>query len=191
MKPTVVVVVLAVVAIAAFWPRVARAALLKAGDTAPDFSTEMVTGDQISFVKLSDFRGKRVVLYFYPKDSTPGCTREACSFRDSYQRFEEAGVVVLGCSVDSSDSHKVFAKKYNLPFPLLLDHDRSIARAYGAANGIPILGLDKRITYLIGPDGKILKVFPRVDPANHANEIINALGLDKTAAPAPPNAAVN
>jgi|SRR5271156_245457 peroxiredoxin Q/BCP len=158
-----------------FWSRIARADMLKEGQIAPDFSTEMVQGDQISPVKLSDYRGKRVVLYFYPKDNTPGCTKEACSFRDGFTRFEKAGIIVLGCSIDTSDAHRAFIKKFGLPFPLLLDHDKSIARAYGAANGIPILGFDKRITYLIDTDGKIMKVYPSVDPSVHANEILQVL----------------
>ncbi len=158
-----------------FWSRIARSEMLKEGQIAPDFSTEMVVGDQIKPVKLSDFRGKRLVLYFYPKDNTPGCTREACSFRDGFSRFEQAGIVVLGCSIDTSDSHRAFIKKYGLPFPLLLDHDKSIARAYGAANGIPILGFDRRITYLIDGDGKIMKVYPSVDPSTHATQILEVL----------------
>jgi thioredoxin-dependent peroxiredoxin len=184
------VVIGVVIVMVALRPRVARGAMLKEGQLAPDFKTEMVIGDQIQWVKLSDFRGKRVVLYFYPKDFTSGCTKEACAFRDGFARFQQAGIVVLGCSVDTSDSHREFIKKYNLPFPLLLDHGNSIARAYGAANGIPILGLDRRITYVIGGDGKILKVYPRVDPSQHAREILEALGADKTpAAQASPAAA--
>ena len=150
--------------------------MLKEGQIAPDFSTEMVVGDNQAPVKLSDFRGKQLVLYFYPKDNTPGCTKEACSFRDGFSRFEKAGIVVLGCSIDTSDSHRAFIKKYRIPFPLLLDHDKSIARAYGAANGIPILGFDRRITYLIDGSGKIMKVYPSVDPSTHAIEILNDLG---------------
>jgi len=158
-----------------FWSRIARSEMLKEGQIAPDFSTEMVVGDQIKPVKLSDFRGKQLVLYFYPKDNTPGCTKEACSFRDGFSRFEKAGIVVLGCSIDTSDSHRAFIKKYGIPFPLLLDHDKSIARAYGAANGIPILGFDRRITYLIDGSGKIMKVYPSVDPSTHAGEILQVL----------------
>ncbi len=167
-----------------FWSRIARSEMLKEGQVAPDFSTQMVVGDTIKDVKLSDFRGKRVVLYFYPKDNTPGCTKEACSFRDGFTRFEKAGIVVLGCSIDTSEAHRAFIKKYGLPFPLLLDHDRSIARAYGAANGIPILGFDRRITYVIDENGKVLKVYPSVDPSTHAIEILNDLGVADAAAPA-------
>ena len=173
-------------------PRLAKADLLKEGGLAPDFSTQAVVGDQIVPVKLTDYRGHKVVLYFYPKDNTPGCTKEACAFRDGYRELKGWGIVVLGCSIDTADKHKAFAQKYNLPFPLLLDPGDKIAKAYGADNGIPILGLDRRITYVIGEDGKILKVYPNVDPATHANEIIQALGADQpppAPSPAPSNAA--
>jgi thioredoxin-dependent peroxiredoxin len=153
-------------------PRVARAELLKEGDIAPPISTQMVSGDQTSNFSLADYRGKRVILYFYPKDDTPGCTKEACAFRDGFAKFQSAGLTVLGCSVDSSEAHKKFIKKYNLPFPLLLDPDKKIATAYGVANGIPILGLDKRVTYVIDEDGRIFKVYPNVDPSIHATQIL-------------------
>jgi len=174
------------VALAAIMPivlsaRAARAALLKDGQEAPPFSTEMVVGDQLQPVKLSDFRGKTVVLYFYPKDDTPGCTKEACSFRDGFALFHQAGMVILGCSIDGADAHKAFIKKYGLPFPLLLDPGKKIATAYGAANGIPILGLNKRITYVIDGDGKIIRVYPKVDPGIHAAEIIKELDVRQAA----------
>ncbi len=165
-------------------PRLARAEILKQGQAAPDFSTQMVVGEEMKPVKLSDFIGKKVVLYFYPKDDTPGCTREACAFRDGFARYQQAGIMVLGCSVDRLEAHKAFIKKYNLPFPLLLDPDHKIATAYGAANGIPILGLDRRITYVIDESGRIQRVYPQVDPAIHAGEILKELGADK-----PPTAA--
>jgi thioredoxin-dependent peroxiredoxin len=129
--------------------------------------------DQTTPVKLSDYRGQTVALYFYPKDFTPGCTTEACTFRDSYAKLHTAGIVLLGCSVDTADAHRAFIKKYRLPFPLLLDPDKKIANAYGAANGIAKYGLDGRVTYVIGGDGKILKVYPKVDPALNASEIIS------------------
>ena len=166
-------------------PRIARADLVKVGQFAPPFSTQMVAGDQQTPVSLADFHGRKVILYFYPKDDTPGCTKEACAFRDGYARFQNAGLVVLGCSIDSADSHKEFIKKYSLPFSLLLDPDRKIASAYGAANGIPILGLDRRVTYVIDENGKVLKVYPNVDPSTHAIEILNDLGA-ADATPAPP-----
>ncbi len=161
------------------FPWLARAEMLKVGDVAPEFSTAAVVGDQSTPVKLSDYRGRKVVLYFYPKDNTPGCTREACSFRDGYNDLQRWGIVLLGCSIDSADSHRAFAKKYSLPFPLLLDPDHKIAKAYGADNGIPILGLDRRVTYVIGDDGRILKVYPNVDPASHARQIVRDLGADQ------------
>ncbi len=162
-----------------FFPWLAHGEMLKVGAAAPAFSTDAVIGDQSVPVKLSDYRGRTVVLYFYPKDNTPGCTKEACAFRDGYNELQRWGIVLLGCSIDSADSHRAFAQKYSLPFPLMLDPDRKIAKAYGAANGIPILGLDRRITYVIGPDGRILKVYPNVDPATHAKQIIRDLGADK------------
>jgi thioredoxin-dependent peroxiredoxin len=176
---------LIIVAGVALRPRIARAELVKAGDIAPPFSTQMVTGDTETPVSLADFHGKKVILYFYPKDETSGCTKEACAFRDGYSRYTNAGLVVLGCSVDSADAHKDFIRKNSLPFPLLLDPDKKIATAYGAANGIPILGLDRRITYVIDENGKVLKVYPSVDPSTHAIEILNDLGA-ANAAPAAP-----
>jgi len=182
-----VAIVLAVAGLGAitFRPRIARAAMLSAGAPAPDFHSQMVTGDQVAPVSLADFHGHKLVLYFYPKDNTPGCTKEACAFRDGYARLQAAGIAVLGCSIDSAESHKAFIKKYGLPFSLLLDPDRSIARAYGADNGIPILGLDRRVTYVIGENGLILKVYPSVDPGIHAKQIIHDLGADHPPSPTP------
>src|SRR6202050_5479127 len=167
----------------------ARAELVKEGQVAPPFTTTMVTGNNEAPVSLSDFHGKKVILYFYPKDQTSGCTKEACAFRDGYARYTNAGLVVLGCSIDTADAHKDFIRKNNLPFPLLLDPDKKIAKAYGAANGIPILGLDRRITYVIDENGKIVKVYPSVDPSSHATEILNALGANAAAPTNPAPAA--
>lgn len=174
------------------FPWLARGEMLKVGDAAPEFSTTALLGDQVTPIKLSDYRGRKVVLYFYPKDNTPGCTKEACNFRDGYNDLQRWGIVLLGCSIDNADSHRAFARKYSLPFPLLLDPDNKIAKAYGADNGIPILGLDRRVTYVIGETGNILKVYPSVDPASHAKEIVRDLGADKppptpvaTASPTP------
>jgi peroxiredoxin Q/BCP len=155
------------------------------GAPAPDFHSQVVSGDQVTPVSLADFHGRKLVLYFYPKDNTPGCTKEACAFRDGYALFQVWGIAVLGCSIDSAESHKAFIKKYGLPFSLLLDPDRSIARAYGAENGVPILGLDRRVTYVIGEDGHILKVYPAVDPGIHAKQIIHDLGAEHPPSPAP------
>jgi peroxiredoxin Q/BCP len=160
-------------------PRIARTAMLHEGESAPPISTRMVAGDKVAEpFSLEGCRGRKIVLYFYPKDDTPGCTKEACAFRDGYALFERAGIAVFGCSVDSADSHRAFIRKYKLPFPLLLDPGRKIAAAYGAANGIPILGLDKRITYVIAEDGRILKVYPNVDPSSHAAEILRDVGTE-------------
>jgi thioredoxin-dependent peroxiredoxin len=182
-----VAIVLAVAGLGAIAlrPRIARAAMLAVGAPAPDFHSQVVSGDQLAPVSLADFHGRKLVLYFYPKDNTPGCTKEACAFRDGYARFQAAGIAVLGCSIDSAESHKAFIRKYRLPFPLLLDPDRSIARAYGAENGIPILGLDRRITYVIGEDGRISKVYPSVDPGVHAKQIVHDLGADHPPSPTP------
>jgi peroxiredoxin Q/BCP len=182
-----VAIVLAVAGLGAIAlrPRIARAAMLAVGAPAPDFHSQVVSGDQLAPVSLADFHGRKLVLYFYPKDNTPGCTKEACAFRDGYARLQAAGIAVLGCSIDSAESHKAFIRKYRLPFPLLLDPDRSIARAYGAENGIPILGLDRRITYVIGEDGRISKVYPSVDPGVHAKQIVHDLGADHPPSPTP------
>ena len=121
---TIIVVGLVLIATGVLRPGIARAEVLKEGDVAPPITTQMVSGDQISPFSLSDYRGKKVILYFYPKDFTPGCTKEACAFRDGFAEFQAAGLTVLGCSVDTSDAHRKFIKQYNLPFPLLLDPDR-------------------------------------------------------------------
>src|SRR6202050_432785 len=183
------IAVVVVVAVVALRPQIARAELVKEGEIAPPFTTQMVTGDNEAPVSLADFHGKKVILYFYPKAETSGCTKEACAFRDGYARYTNAGLVVLGCSIDTADAHKDFIRKNNLPFPLLLDPDKKIATAYGAANGIPILGLDRRITYVIDENGKIVKVYPSVDPSSHATEILNALGANAAAPTNPAPAA--
>ena len=183
-----IIIVILIAAFIALRPRTARAELLKEGQVAPPFSTQMVQGDQVTPIALSDLHGRTVVLYFYPKDDTPGCTKEACSFRDGFARFQAAGLIVLGCSIDSSDSHKAFIKKYNIPFPLLLDPNKTIATEYGAANGIPILGLDRRITYVINSEGIIAKVYPKVDPGIHSTEILADLKIPENPVPAAPAA---
>lgn len=184
MIPAIVAIGVLLIAVGVLRPRLARAAVLKEGDVAPPITTQMVMGDRISPFSLSDYRGKKVILYFYPKDFTPGCTKEACAFRDGFALFQNAGLTVLGCSVDSSDAHRKFIQKYNLPFPLLLDPDKKIATSYGVANGIPILGLDKRVTYVIDEDGRILKVYPNVDPSIHATQILADLPAPKPVASA-------
>lgn len=129
--------------------------------------------------RLSDYRGKPVVLYFYPKDDTPGCTKEACSFRDDYSVYEEAGVVILGVSPDSPKSHAKFKEKYNLPFTLLADEEHQVCELYGAWGRKKFMGREYdgvlRTTFVIGADGTILRVFPDVKPEGHSKEVLAAL----------------
>jgi len=149
--------------------------MLKEGDSAPDFTTKNQNGDE---VKLSDLKGKRVVLYFYPKDDTPGCTKEACSLRDSFASFEEKGIKVLGVSNDDEKSHRKFISKYSLPFDLLADTDKSLVNAYGVYGeknmyGKKYMGIN-RTTFLIDEDGKIAKIFNKVKVDEHADEVLEA-----------------
>src|SRR6266481_3582726 len=138
---------------------------LKVGDKAPDFNVSTDAGQK---VKLSDFKGKKVVLYFYPKDDTPGCTKEACAFRDGVSDFRKRKIEVLGVSADNEKSHKKFAVKFHLPFRLLADTDRKIVQAYGAWGDKSLYGrLFKgiyRVTYLLDEKGKIAAVWPKVKP---------------------------
>ncbi len=145
---------------------------LKPGDDAPHFSLPDNQGLQVN---LNDFRGKWVVLYFYPKDDTPGCTTEACHFRDDFKLLENLGAQVIGMSIDDSFSHKKFAEKYNLPFPLLSDASGEVASLYGALNNFLVIKLAKRYTYLINPQGKIAKIYLSVDTSKHSQEIIEDL----------------
>lgn len=125
------------------------------GDTAPDFSLPSQTGETI---KLSDYRGKSsVVLYFYPKDDTPGCTKESCAFRDSYEQFKQAGAEVIGVSSDSADSHQKFASKYSLPFTLLSDRDKALRKLYGVPSTLGLL--PGRVTYVIDKQGVVRHIF--------------------------------
>ena len=163
-------VAVAVVALAAASCAHGGGALLPVGAAAPDFS---VTAHDGRHVKLSELRGRWVVVYFYPKDDTPGCTKEACGFRDAAVPLEQAGVVVLGVSEQGTASHAAFADKYHLPFPLLPDERGEIAAAYH----VPVMvGLAHRVTYLVGKDGAIAHVWPSVTPTGHANEILAAVG---------------
>ncbi len=149
---------------------------VSANNPAPDFELLDETG---SPRRLSDYRGKPVVLYFYPKDDTPGCTKEACSFRDDYSDYEKAGVVILGVSPDSPKSHAKFKEKYNLPFTLLADEDHRVCELYGAWGRKKFMGREYdgvlRTTFLIGPDGTILRIFPDVKPEGHSKEVLAAL----------------
>ena len=147
-----------------------------AGKPAPDFSLQTDTGDTVS---LKDFKGKPVVLYFYPKDNTPGCTKESCDFRDLFPRFERGGAVILGISPDSVKKHQNFKKKYKLPFTLLADVGHKVADEYGLwvkkqMFGVKYMGVE-RTTYIIGPDGRIERIFAKVNPLGHAEEVAAAL----------------
>src|ERR1041384_1681804 len=149
---------------------------LKAGDPAPDFTAATNGG---ALIKLSDLRGKSVVLYFYPRDDTPGCTKEACAFRDGWKQFEKKGAVVLGISTDGVKSHDKFADKFKLPFTLVADEDRKIVEAYGVWGEKVFMGRKyqgtHRVTFLIGPDGRIKNIWPKVKPEEHAAEVLAAL----------------
>jgi peroxiredoxin Q/BCP len=151
---------------------------LKESDKAPDFEAPTNGGGKVS---LADFKGKHVVLYFYPRDDTPGCTKEACAFRDHFTAFKKKGAVVLGVSVDSVKAHDKFAEKFKLPFTLLADEDKKIVRAYGVWGEKSFMGRKylgtHRVTFLIGSDGRIKKIWPQVKPEEHAEEVLAALEL--------------
>ena len=149
---------------------------LKEGDKAPEFTAAISGGSHVS---LSDFKGRHVILYFYPKDDTPGCTKEACGFRDHFASFKKKGAVVLGVSTDPVKAHDKFVEKFKLPFALLADEDKTIVQAYGVWGeksfmGRKYLGVH-RVTFLIGPDGRIRKIWPKVKPDEHAAEVLTAL----------------
>jgi len=151
--------------------------MLKPNDVAPDFELE---ADDGSTIRLSDLRGRKVVLYFYPKDDTPGCTIEACEFRDRIKDVDAAGAVVLGVSPDTVESHRKFREKYGLDFRLLADTDHRVAEAYGVWQqkknyGRTYWGI-ARTTFLIDEEGRIARVFEKVKPAGHAAEVLEALG---------------
>ena len=154
--------------------------LLEVGAKAPTFSTFDQNGKRVS---LSDFEGKKIIFYFYPKDNTPGCTKEACAFRDQITQFQELNIVVIGVSVDSIKSHKSFSDKYQLPFTLLSDTDKDIVTNYGVWGektmyGKKYFGIN-RVTYLINEQGVISAVFPKVKPEVHAEEILKLLNDSK------------
>ena len=148
---------------------------LKEGDKAPDFAVPDAEG---KMVRLKDLRGKKVVLYFYPKDDTPGCTKEACSFRDSFATFKRRGIEVLGVSLDNERSHQKFAQKYSLPFRLLADTDRAVSEAYGTYGEKKFMGRtymgNNRMTFMIDEKGKIKKIFSKVKPEDHSEEVLQA-----------------
>lgn len=140
--------------------------MLEEGVDAPAFKGVDQNGDA---VKLKDFAGQTVVLYFYPKDDTPGCTKEACSFRDNINTLQEQNIAVVGVSADDVDSHEQFADRYNLPFPLLADPDKEIIDAYDVRGAF---GNAKRVTYVINEDGVIERVYSKVDTEQHAEDIL-------------------
>jgi len=151
---------------------------LETGDPAPEFKADASNGKTIT---LKSLRGKWVLLYFYPKDDTPGCTKEACSFRDNFRRLESLGAVVLGCSPDDLKSHDKFITKYELPFVLLSDPDHQIATDYGVWKeknmyGKRIMGTE-RSSFLINPEGNIHRVWPKVKVEGHVDEVLDELKL--------------
>lgn len=149
---------------------------LKEGDKAPAFTAPTNGGGKLS---LADLKGQPVILYFYPKDDTPGCTKEACAFRDEFAEFKKRGSVVLGVSTDPVKAHDKFVEKFKLPFTLLADEDHKIVEAYGVWGQKTFMGRKymgtHRVTFLIGPDGKIQKIWPTVKPEEHAAEVLAAL----------------
>ncbi len=151
---------------------------LKVGDKAPDFEAKNHEGTNIH---LSDYKGKKVILYFYPKDDTPGCTAEACNLRDNYSDLIRRGFEVIGVSPDEEKSHSKFTTKYSLPFSLVADPEKSIMKSYGAWGLKSMYGKKYegvlRTTYVIGETGKVEKVIAKVDTKNHAQQILDELGL--------------
>ena len=149
---------------------------LQEGDQAPAFTVDTSGGGRVS---LADFLGQNVILYFYPKDDTPGCTKEACAFRDGYADFKKRGAVVLGVSTDPVKAHDRFVKKFDLPFTLLADTEKKIVEAYGVWGEKVFMGRKylgtHRVTFLIGPDGRIKKIWPKVKPEEHAAEVLAAI----------------
>ncbi len=143
--------------------------LLPVGAQAPDLEGKNPEGRRL---RLSAAGDKIKVVYFYPKDETPGCTKEACAFRDAYAKLDGAGVVVFGVSKDSEASHDAFAKKHSLPFYLAADESGAVVKAYGVGS---TLGMASRVTFLVGRDNRVLKVFPSVDPAVHVDEVLAAV----------------
>ena len=146
---------------------------MEVNDKAPDFSLSDENGETI---RLKDLRGKNIVLFFYPKADTPGCTIEACGFRDSFQKLQKAGLLVLGISADTPEAQKKFKEKYDLPYTLLADADKKVADAFGVLKDKSMYGKKfkgiERTTFLINPEGRIAKIFPKVRPEGHAEEVL-------------------
>ncbi len=148
---------------------------LKIGDPAPAFQ---LRDDEGKWRSLEEFRGKKVVLYFYPKNDTPGCTKEACNFRDNYELYRKHDIEVIGISYDSPESHRRFKEKYQLPFILLSDSHKQVAKAYGAYGGVMKFFMPRRMTFLIDEEGNIVHVFEKVDVSTHALEVLKAFGIN-------------
>src|SRR3984885_9420681 len=171
----IALLVLAVVLILFLIPRLfsgSSAAIPRVGSVAPDFA---LASPESASVSLKDYRGSWVVLYFYPKDQTPGCTREAHNFQADQAKYAERHAVVLGVSVDSVDSHKKFCAKEGLNFKLLADSDGTVSQAYGSLTNLGIVKFAARHTFLIDPNGKVAKAYTSVDPAKHSDEVLVAL----------------
>jgi peroxiredoxin Q/BCP len=142
------------------------------GQPAPEFRLQDQKGQ---WHTLEDHRGKWITMYFYPKDDTPGCTTEACAFRDNIFAYDELGAIILGISLDNVESHEAFAEKYSLPFSILADTDKSTAKAYGVYTKIVTFEMAKRESFIIDPQGNIAKHYPKVSPATHSAEVLNDL----------------
>jgi thioredoxin-dependent peroxiredoxin len=146
----------------------------RAGQAAPDFS---LLDQDNKLHQLKDYKGKWLVLYFYPRDDTPGCTQEACAFRDDFQQLTTLGAEVVGVSLDDSSSHAEFSKKYHLPFPLLADKNAEVAARYGVLLNLGLFKVARRYTFLISPQGQVGKVYDKVETSRHSKEIIDDLKL--------------
>jgi peroxiredoxin Q/BCP len=144
---------------------------LPVGAPVPDFSAPNQDGKAVT---LSEFKGKPVLVYFYPKDDTPGCTKEACALRDRFTKFQAAGIVILGVSRQDGESHRAFRAKYHLPFDLLTDRDGAVSKLLGVET-YPLIGVHKRQSLLIGADGKLVAFYGAVDPETHADEVLRTL----------------
>jgi peroxiredoxin Q/BCP len=171
----IALIVLAVIIIIFLVPRLisgSHAATPTPGSVAPDFSLPSQQGTPVS---LKDFRGQWIVLYFYPKDQTPGCTREAHNFQADQSKYNERHAVILGVSVDTVDSHKKFCAKEGLNFKLLADSDGKVSQAYGSLTNLAVVKFAKRNTFLIDPTGKVAKTYTGVDPTRHSEEVLAAL----------------
>jgi peroxiredoxin Q/BCP len=178
----IVLMFLVVVVLVLFVPRLlSRSPMPAVGSAAPDFTLPSQDGSSVS---LRDYRGKWVVLYFYPKDQTPGCTREAHNFQVDSTKYAQRGAVVLGVSADNVDSHKRFCAKEGLNFKLLADTDHKVTQAYGSLTNLGVAKFAARHTFIIDPNGKIAKVYNSVDPAKHSDEVLAELDQLRAQSPA-------